>query len=68
MKKNVLLIAIFMIALLGFQSCSNDNDKIIDNTARVQLKLVDAPGDYEEVNIEIIDVLINSPENEGGSN
>ncbi len=68
MKKNVLLIAIIMIALLGFQSCSNDNDKTIDNTARVQLKLVDAPGDYEEVNIEIIDVLINSPENEGGSN
>ena len=65
MKKNVLLIAIFMIALLGFQSCSNDNEKIIDNTARVQLKLVDAPGDYEEVNIEIIDVLINSPENGG---
>ena len=65
MKKNVLLIAIFMIALLGFQSCNNDNDKIIDNTARVQLKLVDAPGDYEEVNIEIIDVLINSPENGG---
>ena len=65
MKKNVLLIAIFMIALLGFQSCNNDNDKIIDNTARVQLKLVDAPGDYEEVNIEIIDVLINSPENVG---
>ncbi len=66
MKKIVLLIAIFMVAILGFQSCSNDNDNIIDNTARVQLKLVDAPGDYEEVNIEIIDVLINSPENGGG--
>lgn len=65
MKKYVLLIAIFMIALLGFQSCNDDNDKIIDNTARVQLKLVDAPGDYEEVNIEIIDVLINGPENGG---
>ena len=65
MKKNVLLIAIIMIALFGFQSCSNDNDKTIDNTARVQLKLVDVPGDYEEVNIEIIDVLINSPENGG---
>ncbi len=30
------------------------------------MKLVDAPGDYEEVNIEIIDVLINSPESGSG--
>lgn len=65
MKKNVLLIAIFLIAILGFQSCSDDNDKL-DNTSRVQLKLVDSPGDYEEVNVEIIDILYNSTEDESG--
>jgi len=40
---------------LGFQSCNDENDKV-GNTARIQLKLVDAPGDYEQVNIEIIDI------------
>ncbi len=64
MKKNVLMIAICLIAILGFLSCSDDNDKL-DNTSRVQLKLVDSPGDYEEVNVEIIDVLYNSTEDEG---
>ena len=65
MKKNVLLIAIFMIALLGFQSCSTENDKVI-TTSRLQLKLVDSPGDYQEVNVEIVDVLYNYSENEEG--
>ena len=65
MKNKILLVAIFLIAILGFQSCSNDNAKL-DNTSRVQLKLVDYPGDYEEVNVEIVDVLYNSSEDEGG--
>ncbi len=65
MKKNVLMVAICLIAILGFLSCSDDSDKL-DNTSRVQLKLVDSPGDYEEVNVEIIDVLYNSNEDEGG--
>ena len=65
MKKNVLMVAICLIAILGFLSCSDDTDKL-DNTSRVQLKLVDSPGDYEEVNVEIIDVLYNSNEDEGG--
>lgn len=49
-----------------FQSCTNDNNDTIDKTARVQLKLVDAPGDYLEVNVEIVDVQYNSAEDEGG--
>ena len=65
MKKNVLMVAICLIAISGFLSCSDDNDKL-NNTSRVQLKLVDSPGDYEEVNVEIIDVLYNSTEDEGG--
>jgi hypothetical protein len=65
MKKNVIMVAVFLIAILGFQSCSDDNDKL-ESTSRVQLKLVDSPGDYEEVNVEIVDVLYNSTEDEGG--
>ncbi|WKK66345.1 DUF4382 domain-containing protein [Lutimonas zeaxanthinifaciens] len=63
MKKNVLLVAIFLFAILGLHSCSDDNP---ENTSRVQLKLIDAPGDYQEVNVEIIDVLYNSTEDDEG--
>lgn len=65
MKNNVLMVAILLFAILGFQSCSDETEKL-EKTSRLQLKLVDAPGDYEEVNVEIIDVLYNSTEDEGG--
>ena len=46
---------IALLFVLVYQSCTNSssNDEM-NNTSRVQLKLVDAPGDYLEVNIEII--------------
>lgn len=61
MKKNVLLTVFVIIMSLGFQSCSDDKDS---NTANIQLKLIDAPGDYKEVNIEIIDIQYNSSDSE----
>jgi hypothetical protein len=63
MKKNVLLLAAAMVMSLGYQSCNEDK---VDNTAKVQLKLIDAPGDYEEVNVEIIDIQYNNSEDEEG--
>jgi len=65
MKNNVLMVAILLFAILGFQSCSDETEKL-EKTSRLQLKLVDAPGDYEEVNVEIIDVLYNSTEDGEG--
>lgn len=65
MKKNILLVAASLVAILGFLSCSDDNQDP-GTTSRVQLKLVDAPGDYEEVNVEILNVLYNSTEDEEG--
>lgn len=52
--------------IVVFQSCNNDNSDTIDKTARIQLKLVDAPGDYLEVNVEIMDVQYNNSEDEAG--
>ena len=65
MKNFILLLQLCLLVLIGFQSCTEDTDKL-ENTSRLQLKLVDAPGDYEEVNVEIIDVLYNSSEDDGG--
>ncbi len=65
MLKKIYFVAIAaMVGMLGFQSCNNDDDS--NNTARVQLKLVDAPGDYLEVNVEIVDIQYNNSESEAG--
>ena len=57
------IVALMLISGLLFQGCSNNNDV---DTARVQLKLIDLPGDYLEVNVNIIDVQYNSSEDEEG--
>ncbi|MBD0830891.1 DUF4382 domain-containing protein [Aestuariibaculum sediminum] len=57
-----LLILVMTLSVITFQSCQDNDDK----TARIQLKLVDAPGDYLEVNVEIVDVQYNINEGEAG--
>lgn len=56
----------FLILLFGasisFSGCSDDDA----NTSRVLLKLIDASGDYKEVNIDLIDILVNSHSDEEG--
>jgi len=56
------LIAIVIATVWGFQSCSSNDE----NTAKIQLKLIDAPGDYLEVNVEIIDIQYNHSNSEEG--
>ena len=59
--KSIFGTVITMIALMLMVNCDNaDNSK--SETARIQLKLVDEPGDYEQVNIEIIDIQYRSTE------
>lgn len=64
--KNIYYGIVTLLMVFTFQSCTNESNDNIDKTARVQLKLVDAPGDYLHVNIEIIDIQYNSSEDEGG--
>jgi hypothetical protein len=47
----------FTVALLSlfFTSCSNNDSS---QTSRISVRMVDAPGDYDEVNVEVLDVLI----------
>ena len=63
LKKIYFVAVAAMIVMLGFQSCDSDDE---GNTARVQLKLVDAPGDYSEVNVEIVDIQYNNSDSEAG--
>lgn len=50
-----------MIAALALAACSND-----EQTARLEIRLTDAPGDYEAVYVDIQGVEINSESGDGG--
>ena len=52
-----LIIPIFFIGVL-FSCDDNNSDEIAKNQPTISVRLVDAPGDYEAVNIEIVDVMI----------
>ena len=64
----------YIVAVVTFifsiQSCNDSvnigDDNPIDQTSRIKLVLVDSPGDYLEVNVEIIDIQYNDSEDDEG--
>ena len=56
-KMKKFLTALFSVFTLGIIlfSCSNNDE----NTSRIAIRLTDAPGDFEAVNIDVQDILIN---------
>ncbi|MDX1462540.1 MAG: DUF4382 domain-containing protein [Marinirhabdus sp.] len=58
------LTSLFM--LVAFVACSDDDDAQVmqEQTARMSVKLVDAPGDYEAVFVDVQDVVIKYNDNE----
>jgi hypothetical protein len=50
------IIGFFILSVIGF-ACSND-----ERNARLEIRLTDAPGDYEEVNIDIQGIEIHAEE------
>ena len=65
MKKYHLFLFLFAL-VTGFVSCSSDDSEGSDDEkARVAIKLTDAPGDYEQVLVEVEDVMIKTTA-EGG--
>ena len=60
--------AIFLAVLgLGLTSCSEDDtdDVVGEENARVTVRLTDAPGDYEEVLVDVQDVMVQVEAEEG---
>jgi len=54
------VVGLFCTMAIVFAACSEDN------TARVEVRLTDGPGDFEELNIDIREVQINSGEGNSG--
>jgi hypothetical protein len=58
--KKVSLIGLMLTAI--FASCTNDDDR----QAHLSVRLTDAPGDYQAVNIDIQDVQVNTGDDDSG--
>jgi hypothetical protein len=54
-KFNLLQFLVIVLASLFFVSCNDSDDSV--PTSRVTVRMSDAPGDYEEVNVDVLDVL-----------
>lgn len=60
--KKALMCFTAIAAMTTFNSCNDDNENNTTNggTSRMTVRMTDAPGDYDEVNVEIVDVMIKS--------
>lgn len=54
------------IAVTTFYSCSNEDDNLDDQNARITVRMTDAPGDYEAVFVHVIDVMVQTDATAGG--
>jgi len=59
---------ILSLLLLTFYNCTNDSNNSTnpDGMARITIKLVDGPGDYDQVFVDIEDVMIKMNDNSEG--
>jgi hypothetical protein len=62
-KKSMFKAFLAILFLGGMASCGNQDE----GTARVVVRMTDSPGDYEEVNVEILDIQVNSSDGPGES-
>ncbi|MBF6607147.1 MAG: DUF4382 domain-containing protein, partial [Flavobacterium sp.] len=65
--KKLFSAALAVASVFAFNSCSSDDDNgsTADGTSRVKVRMTDAPGDYEQVNVEVIDVKVKSTTDAG---
>lgn len=54
MKTLIIRSSLFALATVAFLGC-----KKADSTSRMTVKMTDAPGDFEQVNVDIREVLVN---------
>jgi Domain of unknown function (DUF4382) len=57
MMKKKFFLPLLLSGLIGFSSCDSNDDNGT-GTARMEVRMTDAPGDYDEVNVEIESVQI----------
>lgn len=62
MKKHFLIpISAFALVILSFVSCSKSEEDNSDGTSTLSIRMTDAPGNYDEVNVDIQGVEVKGP-------
>ncbi|WP_035899870.1 DUF4382 domain-containing protein [Leeuwenhoekiella sp. MAR_2009_132] len=57
--KNIAKISLVLLSLLGLNSCSDDtNNNSVNGTSQVSIRMVDAPGDYDHVYVDVESVVV----------
>lgn len=54
MNKNLKIVAVLLTALVGFSACS----KTESGTTQLQVRMTDAPGNYEEINLSVKEIVV----------
>ncbi len=65
-SKKFSILFILFFPLFFLTSCTDKDNDATTTTSRIQFKMVDGPGDYEEVNIDVQDVMINWSDDDVG--
>src|SRR6478736_10067995 len=60
---NKIILILLSVTPLWLVSCSSNDQKA---TTKLEVRLTDSPGDYQEVNIDIQDVQVNPETSESG--
>ncbi|SFH43514.1 DUF4382 domain-containing protein [Pedobacter insulae] len=60
MKNKIVCFAIAAIfgGITTFTACKKDTDDIASGTANVQIRMTDAPGDFEEINLNVKEIVL----------
>ena len=67
MKKSNSIVMVIVVIVFAFSYCTTENDDDFsggNGTARMEIRLADAPTDFDEVNLDIRSISINSTDNE----
>lgn len=67
LKKLKLIFPILFVAFL-FSCNDSESNSINKDAPTISVRLVDAPGDYEAVNVEVVDVMIKIDDDSDGDN
>jgi len=62
LKRLKLLLPILLLAIV-FSCTNSDNNGLDKSSPKISVRLVDAPGDFKAVNVEIVDVMIKMDDN-----
>lgn len=67
-KVNLFFLSVLLVTFYGCTNDTNNSVNQTDGSARISIKLVDSPGDYDKVFVDIQDIMIKMNDDSEGEN